>query len=117
MKRTIGLDRLIPRVPLGCPVIYAGDFFVGEGTVVNLSPSGCAVDGNPSLLPGYYLELRVLLPDQQPPMQVGLAAVRWIRAQRFGLEFIRIPDEEQRRLKHVVARHLLIQEPRAKQDS
>jgi hypothetical protein len=32
------------RLPLRCPVIFASDEFVGEGTVVDLGVPGCAVE-------------------------------------------------------------------------
>ena len=49
-----------------------------------------------------YLALRVALPDHAPPMEVTLAAVRWSKGQKFGLEFLRMQPEEQDRLRRFV---------------
>jgi hypothetical protein len=84
------------------PVIFAGDAYVGEGTVRNLSVPGCAIDSRRGVRPGSYLEMKVLLPDASPPLSVGLAKVRWTRGHRFGVEFIRISGEDQIRVGRLI---------------
>jgi hypothetical protein len=56
--------------------------------------------------PGEYVQLRIFLPDDQAPLQVPLAAVRWVAGVRAGLEFIRTPESEQRRLDDFVRMRL-----------
>ena len=58
------------------------------------------------MCPREYVQLRLFLPDDQAPLQVPLAAVRWVQGLRVGLEFIRTPKREQRRLDHFVRRRL-----------
>jgi hypothetical protein len=42
------------------------------------------------------------MPDQQTPLNVPLAVVRWIEQNRVGLEFIRSSQEDQTRLTQFV---------------
>lgn len=43
------------RLPLRCPVIFASDEFIGEGTVVDLGVPGCAVESRVTPSPGEYV--------------------------------------------------------------
>ena len=49
-----------------------------------------------------YLQLTMQLLEQEEPVQIDLAAVRWSSATRFGVEFIKIRPEEGERLKKFV---------------
>src|SRR5689334_14054113 len=64
--------RYSERVPTKFPVIFAGDSFVGEGTVNNVSVPGCAIVSDRTVEPGTYLEMKVLLPDNAPSLCVEL---------------------------------------------
>src|SRR5689334_23390369 len=86
------------------PVIFAGDSFVGEGTVNNVSVPGCGILSNKSVEPGTYLEMKVLLPDNAPSLCVELARIRWRKGRRFGVEFIRMPGVDQVRLGRLIKR-------------
>ena len=86
------------RLPLRCPVIFASDEFVGEGTVVDLGVPGCAVESDRAPLPGNYVRLHVLMPDEEGPLEVHLATVRWSEPRRFGVEFLKLSKEQQVRV-------------------
>ena len=60
--------RYSERVITEFPVIFAGDSFVGEGTVHNVSVPGCAIVSNRRVEPGTYLEMKVLMPDNGPSL-------------------------------------------------
>lgn len=94
--------RYCSRVDTHLPVIFATDEYVGEGTVLNVSVPGCAIASKRDVAPGTYLEMKLLLPDLSPPLSVGLARVRWRRNHRFGVEFIRMPGEDQVKLGRLV---------------
>lgn len=96
--------RSCPRVERTFPIVFAGDRFVGEGTVVNMSIPGCAVRSKVPVRAGDYLELRVIMPEEGVPLRVHLARVRWSEGQTFGLEFIRMPGSDQVRLGRMVKR-------------
>mgnify|MGYP001595934935 FL=1 len=94
--------RYCERVHTHFPVVFAGEAYVGEGTVLNVSVPGCAVHSRKRVKPGSYLEMRMLVPDTTSPLRVGLAKVRWCEGRRFGVEFIQMPGEDQVRLGRLV---------------
>ncbi len=94
--------RYCERVHTQFPVVFAGEAYVGEGTVLNVSVPGCAVHSRKLVQPGSYLEMRMLVPDNSSPLRVGLAKVRWCEGGQFGVEFIQMPGEDQVRLGRLV---------------
>lgn len=89
---------------MDCSVMFAGDDFVGEGRVLDLSLPGCLLESPKKVTAGEYLQLRLFLPDRQAPLHVALAAVRWVEGSKLGIEFIRTSEDEQRRLEQFVRR-------------
>jgi len=94
--------RYSERVHTDFPVLFACETYVGEGTVLNVSIPGCAIQSQKRVQPGSYLEIRMLVPDTTPPLKVGLAKVRWCEGPRFGVEFIQMPGGDQVRLDQLV---------------
>jgi len=94
--------RYCTRVDTRFPVIFANESLVGEGTVVNVSVPGCAISSKKPVRSGSYLEMKVLLPDATLSLSVGLARVRWCDEGYFGVEFIRMPGDDQVRLGRLV---------------
>jgi hypothetical protein len=74
----------------------------GEGTIVDLSLRGCRVESETAVKPGTSLEIRVQTSEEEPPLKIQEAVVRWSRAQHFGLEFVTMAPEEWARLQHTV---------------
>ncbi len=74
----------------------------GDGTLVDLSLRGCRVESQTDVRPGTSLELRVQASEDEPPMKIQEALVRWSRAHQFGLEFVTLAPEEWARLQHTV---------------
>ncbi len=79
-----------PRFPVDFPISYSGPNHAGTGTAVDLSKIGLklTVASEPPVPIGEYLTLRLSLPDNQPALEVTLAAVRWSREQTFGVELL-----------------------------
>lgn len=98
--------RYCERVYTHFPVVFAGEAYVGEGTVLNVSVPGCAVHSRKRVTPGSYLEMRMLVPDTTSPLRVGLAKVRWCEGRRFGVEFIQMPGDDQVRLGRLVKKQV-----------
>jgi len=94
--------RIHPRLPVAYPVIFGGAPFVGEGTVSDLSLSGCAVTCDRTVLSGSYIKLSVLLPDPASSLFIELGKIRWVRENTFGVEFIRLPTIARHRLDRVM---------------
>lgn len=74
----------------------------GDGSIVDLSLRGCRVDSATEVRSGTSLEVRILTSDEEPPLQIQEALVRWSRAHQFGLEFVTLAPEEWARLQHTV---------------
>lgn len=90
------------RFAVQLPVLFKGDQFSGGGTVLNVSAEGCAITAETIASAEVYLQLTMQLREQDEPVLVDLAAVRWSSTTRFGVEFIRIRPEEGARLKKFV---------------
>jgi hypothetical protein len=71
--------------------------------VSDLSPSGCSVTCERTVLMGSYIKLSVLLPDPTSSLFIELGKVRWVKENTFGVEFIRIPTITRHRLSRVVS--------------
>jgi hypothetical protein len=90
------------RFAVQLPVSFSGDQLSDEGTILNLSAEGCAITSDTVVGAAVYLQLTMQLREREEPVQVDLAAVRWVSATRFGVEFIKIRPEEGERLKQFV---------------
>ena len=90
------------RFAVQLPVSFSGDQLSDGGTILNLSAEGCAITSETIVSAAAYLQLTMQLCEREEPIQVDLAAVRWVSATRFGVEFIKIRPEEGERLKKFV---------------
>ena len=95
-------QRRSPRFAVQLPVSFKGDGGAGKGMVFNLSMGGCRIGSDDALATNTYLELHIDLPGCNVPTTIELAAVRWSEGQQFGLEFIRVSEEAQERLRTLV---------------
>ena len=102
MTETSSYFRSYHRFPVTYPVIFGGAPFVGEGTVCNLSPAGCSVASDRTVLTGSYIKLSVLMPDPTQSLFIELGKVRWVHKNGFGVEFIRLPTIARHRLDRVL---------------
>ncbi len=90
--------RSYPRFPASYPVIFAGAPFVGEGILSDLSHTGCSIHCGRTVLCGSYIKLSVILTGWEDSLLFELGRIRWVTAQVFGVEFIRLPTLRNRRL-------------------
>lgn len=72
---------------------------VGQAEVVNLSVPGCLLTTRMVLKVGQYVDLRLTFKTSPTPLQIKLAAVRWVSQGQVGLEFIRMSEADQSRLR------------------
>ena len=84
------------------PVSFQGDLVAGTGTILNISRQGCAITSDIVADADAYLQLKVQLLEEEDPVQVDLAAVRWSSAKRFGVEFLKMQQVVGERLKQFV---------------
>lgn len=102
MAQTTPDARAYHRYPVIYPVIFGGAPFVGEGTVADLSLTGCSIVCDQAVLADSYVKLSVILPDPTMSLFIELGKIRWVREQTFGVEFIRLPTITRDRLDRVV---------------
>ncbi|HKW85582.1 MAG TPA: PilZ domain-containing protein [Nitrospiraceae bacterium] len=98
--------RAHPRIPVDLPVFFATPDSAGigvkKGSMYNLSLRGCAVTSVATVEVGTDIALFIQVPDEVITIKVDQATVRWAHLGEFGMEFLRLRDEEQQRL------HLLL---------
>ena len=91
------------RLSLSCRLFFFGeDDFEGEATVLDLSTNGCQAA---SLIPvqvGMVLRLSLFLHDQQWPLRIDEALVRWVKGANFGLEFTGIRLAQRERVRSII---------------
>lgn len=66
----------------------------GEGSIVDLSIRGCRIESSIDVQPGASLDIRMKVIENEPPIHIQAAIVRWSRGGEFGLEFeVIVPTE------------------------
>ena len=81
--------RCSPRIHVRYPASVQTDNGAGEGTLFDLSPTGCRMQSNIALAPGSYLALHIEAPEADSPLAVEVSIVRWHKDNQFGVEFLR----------------------------
>ena len=89
--------RVYPRYPMELTVSLEGEEWAAEGMSRDVSAGGCRVQSAVTVEVGNYVRVK-LYQNQQAAMDIDLAAVRWVRGQEFGLEFLYMHPEEYERL-------------------
>lgn len=96
-------QRKTPRFPVRFRSSFTSlNIVAGDGNVVDLSLRGCRVDSSIEVRPGTSLEVRIQTSEEEPPLKIQEAVVRWNRERQFGLEFVTLDPEEWARLQHTV---------------
>ena len=78
------------RMPTWLVLYYLSGQCVGKGVVTNLSQSGMRVQGDHGVELGLDLVLRVRFADDDPPIEIERATVRWVDVYDFGLDLVRV---------------------------
>ena len=66
----------------------------GEGQIIDITVPGCQIESLQRVQRGQYFQLQIPLPGLTSPLTVDLAAVRWTKGIRLGVEFIRMDESE-----------------------
>ncbi len=91
------------RVPVGYPATIQSDAGVGEGILLDLSPTGCRMRSNIVLNAGAYLALRIAVAQEPTPLAVEVSVVRWCKDGHVGVEFLRYRQGDRERVTNLVA--------------
>jgi hypothetical protein len=70
--------------------MYCVTATVGEGTITNISATGCLIETDQPLLADQRIALRLMLPNQQESLPIDEAHVRWVHGNLAGIEFIQV---------------------------
>lgn len=97
--------RYKPRIRLRFPVTFASEARVGEGQVLDLTLPGCLIESSVAVEAAQSLRLELFLPGLDLPVSVTMGVVRWVKGKRFGVEFIKMYESQQRILQQFVAEH------------
>jgi hypothetical protein len=87
------------RVDLRCILRFSSGEIEGEGTITNISTSGCRAESDINMAEGLDVQIIIFLPDQSPPVKVERASVRWVSGNAFGLSFILFFPSERARIR------------------
>jgi hypothetical protein len=85
------------------PVSFCSGATEGEGTVVDLSQSGCRVKSDVPIGIGSMICMFIVVPSGLMPITIGMATVRWAKNGEFGVQFIRVNSQQQERLRALIA--------------
>lgn len=98
-----GKERRGRRLALSCRLfVFGEDDFEAEGTLMDISTSGCRATSSVHMHRGMIVKLSVFLPDHQWPLRVEEAIVRWTNGQEFGVEFNSIRLAQRERLRALI---------------
>jgi hypothetical protein len=97
--------RYKPRIRLRFPVTFTSGARVGKGQVLDLTLPGCLTESSVAVEDAQSLQLELFLPGLRFPVSVTLGVVRWTQGKRFGVEFIKMHESQQRILQRFVAQH------------
>jgi hypothetical protein len=89
-KATRFVLRPYRRIPTWLALYYLSGECIGKGVATNLSQSGMRIQGDHAVEPGLDLALRVTFADDDPPIEVERATVRWVDGYDFGLDFVQL---------------------------
>ena len=101
--------RAAQRVPVQIMVRFsATDSFqhIGDGTVLDLSESGCKLCSAHVLPIGSFWDLYLTIPETSRPVLIAEVRVVWATEHEYGIEFLRVTARERTRLRHFLWKHM-----------
>lgn len=102
-ETTPSIERRGRRMTVSRRLFFFGeDEFEGEASVLDLSTNGCKAMSHTEVKVGMSLKLSLFLQDQQWPLRIDHAIVRWVEGQCFGLEFTGIRPAQRERLRAIL---------------
>ena len=102
-SQQVNLERRGRRLAMSRRLFFFGDGeFEGEASVLDISTNGCRATSLTEVKVGLSLKLSVFLQDQQWPLRIDEAVVRWVEGQTFGLEFVGIRPAQRERLRAIL---------------
>jgi hypothetical protein len=78
------------RIPVGYPANIQSDTCAAEGTLLDLSPTGCRMRSD------------IALAQERAPLGVEVSVVRWCKDGQLGIEFLRYRQGDRERVRYFV---------------
>ena len=101
--------RYAERVPIRHRISYSGEegarIVTGEGTLKDLSKTGCKILGVAMSSLGSSLTLRLDLEDGHAPICLTDVLVSWIAGDSFAVRFPKLSAEKRKRLQEVILKN------------
>lgn len=112
-KEYATLDRrYAERVPSGGQVVYTGTegarIVKKEGTIKDLSKTGCKIAGYNPPPPGSTVTLHLHLEDGKAPLCLTEATVSWVAGSSFAVRFSKLSQDERKRLQEVIWKNVTV---------
>ncbi len=100
--------RTYQRVMICGTSYYLSEDFLGKGTVWDISSGGWRMQGDHQVRTGMKLTLRMELPEENTPLEIEEAVVRWVSGKDFGIQIRIIRHSAAKRLEHLIGQHLCV---------
>ncbi len=104
--------RYAERVPTGGRVAYEGTegarIVKKEGAIIDLSKTGCKIQGFSPPAPGSTVTLQLHLDDDKAPLCLTHASVSWVAGSLFAVRFPKLSPDERKRLQGVIWKNVTV---------
>lgn len=94
--------RKYDRYPVEYVASFSGDSFSAQGIILDLSVIGCRACGVFAVKKDDYASVLIDVPRYERPLHVSLAVIRWSNGREFGMEFIQMEPDDQKRLRELI---------------
>jgi PilZ domain-containing protein len=91
--------RKYARVAVFLEASFSGGGVEGQGTVLNLSMSGCGIESAAPVREKIIVSLGIHIAPNHPPIEVQRAMIQYRTGKRFGLEFLQMEAAQKERLR------------------
>lgn len=85
---------------------FSPEMVAGEGLLMHLSARGCQISSAIPIPEGTELQICLFLTDreQEAPVTIDVALVKWVDKGEFGVEFLKLGDEAPEQIQRFVRR-------------
>jgi hypothetical protein len=96
MRPSSSRSRRHVRFTVRWPVLYGTDELVAQGTLLDVSATGCRFAGTMPLESGMPLWLRLYPEERDGLISIEQASVMWANSNEFGLELTYVPPADRK---------------------
>ncbi|MCC6140606.1 MAG: PilZ domain-containing protein [Nitrospira sp.] len=92
-------SRRLQRIQVQLPVQFTHeDGVTGQGTLLNLSMGGCAIQSDTQVFDAMLVTMRFTPLEGKPPVTIEMGQVCWATLHEFGVKFLMVLPKERARL-------------------